>query len=306
VTDSTDNLLDPVGATGRLGRVTTAVEETSSEFDRSIALGPDPTGSRGAWTAELGAGWRIADAVNGGLLLALAGNALRHELGTERGHGDPLSISAYYLSAAVPGPATVSTQILRSGRQMSTGQVSISQQTERGPVERLRALATFGELPPADGAPVRSTAPDMPSPDACVRAAEAPAGLLKHADFLDRVDVRLDPATAGWAVGRPSRRGEIRGWLRMPDRRAPDPLLLLLAVDALPPVGFDLGLAGWMPTLELTTYVRARPAPGWLRLALSSRHHEGGFLEEDAEVWDSTGRLVAQSRQLVRTVVPRR
>jgi acyl-CoA thioesterase len=282
------------------------IRASAFEFDRSIELRPDPVGSLSSWTAELGAGWRIANAVNGGLLLALAGNALRHELDGDRGHGDPLSISAYYLSAAEPGAARLSTETLRAGRQMSTGQVSISQDVGGTRVERLRALATFGDLPPAGDAPPSRTAPEIPPPEACVRASEAPAGLLKHADFLERVDVRLDPATAGWATGRPSRRGQIRGWLRMPDGREPDPLLLLLAVDALPPVGFDLGLAGWMPTLELTTYVRARPAPGWLQLALTSRYHAGGFLEEDAEAWDSTGRLVAQSRQLVRTTVPSR
>jgi hypothetical protein len=90
----------------------------------------------------------------------------------------------------------------------------------------------------------------------------------------------------------------------MADGREPDPLSLLLAVDALPPVTFDLGIAGWAPTLELSAHVRARPAPGWLRVRVSTRNLAGGLLEEDAEVWDSTDRLVAQSRQLAR--VPRR
>jgi acyl-CoA thioesterase len=50
--------------------------------------------------------------------------------------------------------------------------------------------------------------------------------------------------------------------------------------------------------LELTTHVRARPAPGWLACSFATRFITGGFLEEDGEVWDATGRLVAQSRQL--------
>ncbi len=75
-------------------------------------------------------------------------------------------------------------------------------------------------------------------------------------------------------------------------------------MDALPPVAFDLGLAGWTPTLELSVHVRAKPAPGWLQIGLSTRNYAGGFMDEDAEVWDSTGRLVAQSRQLARVVQP--
>ncbi len=47
-------------------------------------------------------------------------------------------------------------------------------------------------------------------------------------------------------------------------------------------------------------HVRAAPAPGWLRVRHATRNVAGGMLEEDAEVWDSAGRLVAQSRQLAR------
>ena len=69
-------------------------------------------------------------------------------------------------------------------------------------------------------------------------------------------------------------------------------------VDALPPVTFDLGLPGWAPTLELTVHVRAQPAPGWAVVRHATRNVSGGHFEEDCEVWDSTGTLVAQSRQL--------
>lgn len=48
----------------------------------------------------------------------------------------------------------------------------------------------------------------------------------------------------------------------------------------------------------MTTHVRGIPEPGWLRCKFTTRFITGGVLEEDGEVWDSTGRLVAQSRQL--------
>ena len=47
-------------------------------------------------------------------------------------------------------------------------------------------------------------------------------------------------------------------------------------------------------------HVRAPPATGWLRIRHATRNFAGGLFEEDAEVWDSAGRLVAQSRQLAR------
>ena len=272
----------------------------ATELDLALALtdlGP------GRFGADLGAGWSIGYAVNGGLLLAVLGQAFRRTL---TGHPDPLAVSAHYLSAGAPGAATVSVETIREGRTLATGQASLVQPGPGGsPVERVRALATYGDLTALSG-DVRTTAepPVLPPVEKCLGAEMAPPGAVGDLPFLRRFDMRLDPDTVGWALGSPSHRGVIQGWLRMADGREPDPLMLLLAVDALPPVTFDLGLVGWAPTLELSAHVRAVPAPGWLRVRVSTRNLAGGLLEEDAEVWDSRDRLVAQSRQLARAPKP--
>ena len=54
--------------------------------------------------------------------------------------------------------------------------------------------------------------------------------------------------------------------------------------DSLPPTAYNLGVRTWVPTLELTAYVRARPAPGWLRISMVTRNLLDGQLEEDIEV----------------------
>ncbi|MER8184368.1 thioesterase family protein [Kitasatospora sp. NPDC094015] len=273
--------------------MTTAIR---SEFDRGIALTPHPEESD-RYRAELGAGWQIGGGINGGLLLAVAGHALSLRHGE---HPDPMSISGYYLSAARPGPAEVRTELVRQGRSLSTGTASISQDGE----ERLRVLATYGDLGRSAGEVLTTARPPvMPPPQECIGVEHAPPALLEQAALLERFDLRLDPATIGWAVGQPSKEGRIQGWFRLADGREPDPLLLLLVADALPPVTFDLGMPGWAPTIELTVHLRARPEPGWLRVSHATRNVAGGYFEEDAEVWDSAGRLVAQSRQLAR--VPR-
>jgi acyl-CoA thioesterase len=273
---------------------------TLSEFDAGIALSARPD-DPSTYDGVLDPGWQIGAGVNGGLLLAGVGHALSQVFAGD-GHPDPIAISAYFLSASRPGPTVLHTQVLRRGRSMSTGQASLIQKGDDGAVvERVRALATYGHL---DSLPddVRTTAapPDMPPPERCIGTDQAPPDFLEQASLLERLDLRLDPACVGWALGEPSGRGLLQGWLRMADGREPDPLLLLLAVDALPPVTFDLGHFGWTPTLELSVHLRARPAAGWLAVTHRTRNLAGGLLEEDAEVWDSTGRLVAQSRQLAR------
>lgn len=309
--------------------------DQAHRFDRDTTVTPRPGAGPGFYDADLYENWRIGQGVNGGFLLALAGRALAAELGggasetrfggtpaegegraprskagggsprTEAGtgHTDPFSISAYYLSTSGPGPATIRTETLRRGRTVSTGTATIAQDGQ----ERLRAIATYGDLDGHAAGDVRTSAtpPQMPPPESCVGTELAPAEFRKEAPLLDSVEMRLDPATVGWALGQPSGRGLIQGWVRLPDGREPDPLMLLMAVDLLPPVSFDLGINGWAPTLELTAHVRAKPAPGWLRVTHSTRNFADGYLEEDAEVWDSAGRLVAQSRQLARVRQPR-
>ncbi|MFE4619077.1 thioesterase family protein [Streptomyces sp. NPDC056747] len=279
---------------------TTAVEttavDTASEFDRDTAV---TLRAPGVYDADLSAGWTIIQAVNGGYLLALLGRAL----GDHLPHPDPFTISAHYLTPSVPGPAVIRTETVRTGRTLSTGQASLFQYAEDGTeVERIRVLASYGDLDAlSDDVRTTATPPAFAPIENCFSAADNPAPRIPGSSAIaDRLDLRLDPACVGWAVGAPSGKGEMRAWFGLADGRAPDALSLLLTVDALPPTSFELGLKGWTPTVELTTHVRCRPAPGPLRVSITTRNLAGGFLEEDAEVWDSADRLVAQSRQLAR------
>jgi acyl-CoA thioesterase len=239
----------------------------------------------------------VGGGLNGGYLMAVIGSALR---AAQPAKPHVVALSAHFLGPGVPGPATVELSTRRDGGRFSTVAADLVQDGRA----RITALATCADLGDAAAFPtsaddVRTTArpPQLPPVEECVANTSAPAELRAVAPLMERFEMRFHPDHVGWTVGRPSGRGVLTAWFRLVDRE-PDPLALLMAVDALPPVTFDLGLPGWAPTLELTAHVRAVPAPGWLVLHHETRNLAGGLFEEDCEVWDSAGRLVAQSRQL--------
>ncbi|NPC95834.1 thioesterase family protein [Nocardioides sp. zg-DK7169] len=263
-----------------------------SEFDLHTSVRP---AGPGAWAADLDAGWQVGGGLNGGYLLATVGTALRAAM---PGKPDPIAISAHYLSASVAGPATVEVDVRRDGGSLATAAARLAQDG----ATRIEALATYGTLGGSgEDGDVWTTAvePELPPREECVPNSVAPEELRRVAPLMDRFDMLFHPEQIGWAVGAPSGAGVMSAWFRLPERE-PDPLSLLLAVDALPPVTFDLGRPGWAPTIELSAHLRASPAPGWLKVRHATRTLAGGFFEEDCEVWDSAGRLVAQARQLAR------
>jgi acyl-CoA thioesterase len=191
--------------------------------------------------------------------------------------------------------------VIRDGGSVATMAAELWQEDDL----RITVLASYGDLARLTD-DVRTTAPpvELPPREQCVSNEHAPEHIRAIAPLMDRFQMLFDPACIGWAMGEPSGQGELRAWFRLEDERDPDPISLLMVCDALPPVTFDLGLFGWAPTIELTVHVRARPAPGWLQVRHATRNLAGGMFEEDCEVWDEAGRLVAQSRQLARTPRP--
>lgn len=254
-----------------------------SEFDDATAVAADGT-------CAVHDGWDIGGNANGGYLLALAANGMRRLAGRP----DPVTVTGHYLAPGRPGPAVVEGTVVKSGRRFAT--VTGSLQAGGAPV--VQALATFGDLGlPAstfshlDGAP-----PELPPFEAC---SPRPANGPVTVPLMERLDVRLHPDHLGFAAGAPRGVAEVAGWFAFADGRPVDTLALLLACDAFPPAVFHLDLPpGWVPTVELTVHVRAVPAPGPVRCVFRTRFVQGGFLDEEGEVWDSTDRLVAQSRQL--------
>ena len=115
---------------------------------------------------------------------------------------------------------------------------------------------------------------------------------------MRRTDSTPGSASTGAVKQGPDREAAILGRIAFRDGRPFEPISLLFVVDASPPTTFLLGLPGWVPTLELTAYVRAEPVEGPLVFRQRSRLVQGGLIDELCDVWDDTGRLVAQASQL--------
>lgn len=250
----------------------------------------------GGLVADLDPGWDVGGGIlNGGYLLAVAGRAAV----LESPHEHPVALSASYLRATEAGRATLTVTPGPAGRTLAHAHVVLG--NAGGPCLAVQTTtATLVADEPAWAAP---PPPDAAPVENCLSAAEQAAGRVDMPDvgIRHRVETRLDPGTAGWVFGRPSGEPVMRGWVRFADGRDPDPLGLITFADALPPTIWSMGRMGWAPTVQLQVLVRALPAPGWCLVEARAGEVAGGWLDEDYRIWDSTGRLVAQSRQLARS-----
>jgi acyl-CoA thioesterase len=242
--------------------------------------------------------WSIGTAPNGGYLAVITTKSIIASCP----HPHPFSVTTHFLSTARPGPARVEVEVLRAGKSHSTGAARLTQEGK----EVLRTIAVLGDLRAASG-PTHVTVPshELPAPDACGRGRAGPTSALSIAD---RLDVAMRPAAVSWMPGpdgKPRTHSDhavLDGWVRLRDGTEPDPVSLVFFADSFPPPVLNLSSVRtpWVPTLELTVHVRAIPAPGFLAARFTTRALIDGYLEEDGELWDSTGQLVAMSRQLAR------
>ncbi len=259
----------------------------STRFESATAVQPQ---GNGLYTAAIADGWDIMGNANGGYLIALAASAMRHAAGRK----DPLSITAHYLAPAPAGDVEIHTEVVKSGRRVAT----VASSLRRGDKEFIRVLGSFGTLQ-TDSAlqHVTATPPDLPPFDECILR-EPSTGTFVPPIF-DKANIRLHPDDAKFTMESGSGVAQMRGWFQFSDTASCDSLGLLFVADSFPPTFFNLfGVKGWVPTLEYTVHVRAQPVEGPLRCVFTTRALQGGFMEEDGEMWDESGTLVAMSRQL--------
>ncbi len=230
--------------------------------------------------------WSINGNPNGGYLMALMARAMEH---CSDKHAGPI-ITANYIARCLPGPAEIRVEVISRSQYFSRLMARLIQQGE----EKIRALGTFS-LDFGNGwARYDSGPPEMASFEESFRVP-----VMKEISLFDHIDLRLDPASTGWLSGHTSQKAEFRGWVGFKRRRGLDiPAILLFADTFPPPVFAKYGLSDWVPTIELSVNIRRIPDTDVLKGIFTSRFASGGLVEEDGELWDLDGNLVAVSRQI--------
>jgi acyl-CoA thioesterase len=270
---------------------------TTSPFDADTTPADD-----GAVT--LHERWNVGRNQNGGVLLATAARALA----STAGQPDPFAVTGHYLAAATNGPAEVRSSLVKPGRTYATATGELWQDDR----ERVRVVGSFGDLAARASAgatdELGAEPPDLPALDECVDLFDlltASVGERALTRSLRNFEIRVDP-DGGWGPGATPSRAALRSWVRFRDEATVTPMMLLALADGFPPTLLGHTEIGWLPTVELTVHVFGAPPADepWLRAELHTRSIVGGLLDEDGELWDASGRVVARFRQLA-MLIPR-
>lgn len=253
--------------------------------------------SPGRYRADIEPLWGFGGNPNGGYLQATMARAALDAAGREH----VLAASTHFLVAPGPGEADIDTVILRAGKSTTQVRVTLSQSGE----PKVEAMVILGVLPDPAASPRWQSTRLQPTGAACEKCVpHAPDLDQVPATLMHQIDLRMEPASLKFYDGEPRGIGELRGWIALPGGEDFDSVSLLFAADVMPPATYDVAFSGWVPTLTMSTYIRAIPAPGPLELVIDATLIQGGKGDETCTIRDSTGTVVAQAHQLAGVRLP--
>lgn len=253
-------------------------------FDKDISFSEiDGNGFEGTLTD----GWSINGNPNGGYLMAVLASAMKKKSDKTW----PSIVTTTFLSRTALSRTRVNVDTISQSKSFTRLQASLVQEGN----ETVRAWGTFSDENVCYGdSRYEQTAPPVAPLETCI-----PIPNFGTYTLYGNMDVRLDPCCAGWFQGQLSDISEHKGWISFKDGRPVDTLALILMADSFPPpVLSSHGMVAWVPTVELTVNIRSLPKTPWVKACFRSRYITCGLVEEDGELWDDDGNLLAISRQI--------
>ena len=240
----------------------------------------------------------VGNTPHGGYLLALMNKALSSVLT----HPNSINSNVYYLDRTESKPAELHVEVIRTSRGSSMGQVRLMQ---NGKLTCLfSALCSdFQYMKGHSGL-------ETPLPEIMNSVPENQFKVMNYENFkagstpsfIQQLEMSVHPDHAWWdrdismdvAEARCSAFLELKGG-------AADTFVLSYLADILPPVVQNkYGSLGWVPTLTLTCNIRQLPKTNRLFIDGLAKDISNGYFEQDCNIWDLNGNLVATSRQLAK------
>lgn len=238
------------------------------------------------FSANVSSKWGVAGVPNGGYLMATLANAV-NEVADKKAL---LNITANFLNRTKPGAVNIETSVMTASRQFERRQVSLFQDGK----ETIRAMTIAAENHPQSLDYQAYIAPQVEPRKKCLR-------LLGNSQYtlFSSVCILVEFASTAYLRGKKNKTAEHRGWIRLKDNEEWNAQSIIFASDAVsPPILSLKGMSPWVPTLEMSVQVRQMPQTKWLKFRFKTRFLSEEYLEEDGELWDENGNLIAISRQL--------
>jgi acyl-CoA thioesterase len=249
--------------------------------------------SPGVYEAHLSPHYTVLGHPNGGYLqCVMASAALAGVVDEGSPHLHVTGISTNFISGPTADSVQLHVDVRRIGKGASFAHVTMQQ----GGEVLVESTVTLGTL--KDDSSVRYHDATVP-PISRLEDSDSSWGPVEDVAMMGKVELRLDQSTDGWLRNEFAEKAEIKGWMRLNDGDASwNAWNVLFACDAMPPATLPIGSSGWVPTLQLTSYVRRIPEGEWLRIRQWCQVIADGLVDERCELFDERGELVACSSQL--------
>ncbi len=242
----------------------------------------------------------VGNTPHGGYLMALMHKALTNILP----HSTAISSSVQYLDRIDAKPFELEVDVFKKSRGSSSGIVKLKQDnkictTFTGTCSDFEFMKGYDDLQ----TPLPKIFNDSNKKDYVNMNYDKISKGFTPA-FIQQLECLIHPDHAWWnrEAKQNNQDNEARcsAFLEMEGGK-PDQFCLSFYSDILPPVVSNkYGPLGWIPTITLTTHIRQLPTTSEVYADFKASDINKGYFEQDCNIWDLDGNLVASSRQLTR------
>ena len=242
----------------------------------------------------------VGNTPHGGYLMAIMHKALTNVLP----HSTAISSSVQYLDRIEAKPITLEVDVFKISKGSSSGIVKIIQD-DRVCSTFTGTCSDFHHMKGFDGLekPLPKIINDINQSDyVSLNYDEISKGFTPS--FIHQLECSIHPEHVWWKRDKESDNSNYdarcSAYLKM-EGGLPDQFSLSFYSDILPPVVCNkYGALGWVPTITLTTHIRQLPTTEYIYADFVASDINKGYFEQDCNLWDLNGNLVASSRQLTR------